>query len=170
MAYYGRILTIRYKYKMKIETVQATGACRNTDFRWCLSESWGVGCRDYQKIPCCFFLHWSNKEGKALISGNKKGHCRVYSAWGIRWWIKRGRGCKYSPCVCVFLPKWAGGGRGGLRDWLGSARLVEGFLAWHCLTITNKASCFDLVAVEIRLMLLFWKLVGSFHYFITYAE
>lgn len=108
-------------------------------------EVWG--CRFDQKLHCFFFLCWSNKNEKVLISGGKKGCWRVYSAWGI-WWIKRGRRCKYSSCVCVFLPEWAWGGRGGLRGWLSSARLVEGFLVWYCLTVTSKASCFDLVTVE----------------------
>lgn len=48
MAYYGKILTIRYKSNLKIETVQVIGASRNTDFRWCLNESWSVG---LQRLP-----------------------------------------------------------------------------------------------------------------------
>lgn len=72
MAYYGRILTVRYESTMKTEMVQAIGASKNTDFRWCLNELWSVGCRDFQKLHCCFFLHWSDKEGKVLISGIKR--------------------------------------------------------------------------------------------------
>lgn len=71
--------------------------------------------------------------------------------------------------VCKRVRAWVRW-REGVWDWLGYARLAETFCVWYCLTITSKSPCFDLVAVEIRLMLPFWKLVVSFHYFITYTE
>lgn len=161
------MLTIRYKSELKIETVQATGTSKTTDSRWCLNEPWSVGCRNFSAAS--FYIDQTRKEKywflekKRVLQSLLCLRDKTMDQERKRMWIQ-------SLCVSVFLPEWVGGGRGGLRDWLSSAGLVEGFLVWYCLTVTNKASCFDLVTVEIHLILLFWKLVGSFHYFITYAE